>query len=152
MERVAPAAEGFGPVASAQGDKEAQNSMNQDTEDLDFEIDFYEAVLDHVPDCVDVLMALSNDYTRRGQFAKGMSIDQRLCALRADDPIVRYNLACSHSLLGQYELSIEALRQAILLGYNDVGFLQKDPDLEGLRSDPRYATLLEQLLGQQHAS
>ncbi|MBL7222463.1 MAG: hypothetical protein ISS72_01290 [Candidatus Brocadiae bacterium] len=139
-------------MASAQGDKEVLHSMNSDGEDLDFEIDFYKSVLDQVPDCVDVLMALSNGYTRQGQFAEGLSIDERLCVLRSNDPIVRYNLACSHSLLGQYELSIEALRQAVVLGYSDVGFLQKDPDLEGLRTDPRYATLLEQLLGQQPAS
>jgi tetratricopeptide (TPR) repeat protein len=123
-------------------------SPGADGEDLDFEIAFFEAILQKLPNSVDVLMALSNNYTRQGLFEKGMTMDKRLCKIRTRDPIVRYNLACSYSLLGQLDESFDALQQAVTLGYRDLAFLQKDPDLEGMRRDPRYARFLERLLHQ----
>jgi tetratricopeptide (TPR) repeat protein len=112
-------------------------------EDLDFEIAFYEGILEHLPDSTDVLMALGNDYTQRGLFEKGLGVDKRLCELRQRDPIIHYNLACSYSLLGRIDESIQALEQAIAFGYVDLRYVQQDPDLENLRRDPRYVALLE---------
>ncbi len=82
-------------------------ARSAEEEDLDFEIEFYEAVLQRAPNSVDVLMALSNNYTRRGFFEQGLGIDRRLCKLRANDPIVHYNLACSYSLLGRNGEALE---------------------------------------------
>jgi tetratricopeptide (TPR) repeat protein len=126
-------------------------ARSAEEEDLDFEIEFYEAVLQRAPNSVDVLMALSNNYTRRGLFEQGLGIDLRLCELRANDPIVHYNLACSYSLLGRSGEALEALAQAVRLGYSDFAFMQEDPDLEGVRSDPRYAPFLENLMRQDAA-
>lgn len=121
-------------------------------EDLEFEISFFEAILAQVPDSVDVLMALSNNYTRQGHFDKGLATDQRLCQLRDHDPIIHYNLACSYSLLGRLGESLDALQHAVGLGYSDLAFMQEDPDLESIRRDPRYAAFLESLHRQQPTS
>ena len=118
----------------------------EEAEDLDFEIEFYERVIERSPDCVDVLMALGDDYTKAGRYREGLEIDLKLAKLRANDPIVHYNLACSHSLLGQIDEALEALRRAIDLGYRDFAHMQRDPDLENLRRDPRYLALLEEAL------
>jgi len=121
-------------------------------EDLDFEISFYEEILQRLPDSVDVLMALGNDYTRRGLIEKGLNVDQRLCQLRQSDPIIHYNLACSCSLLGQADEALDALTHAIEFGYRDLEYMQQDPDLENVRQDPRYLVLLEHALRQQLTS
>jgi len=121
-------------------------------EDIEFEIAFYERILEQVPESVDVLMALGNDYTRRGLVAEGLAVDERLCQIRAGDPIVRYNLACSYSLLGKVDQAIETLAKAIKLGYRDFGHMQRDRDLEGIRQDPRYLALLEDVLRQRLTS
>jgi len=112
-------------------------------EDLDFEIAFFEEVLEQLPDSVDVLMALGNDYTQRGLFEKGLCVDQRLCELRRRDPIIHYNLACSYSLLSRVDDSLKALEQAVAYGYDDFRYIQQDPDLANVRTDPRYVALLE---------
>ena len=52
--------------------------------------------------------------------------------------MVQYNLACSYSLVGQYEQAVSALDQAIDRGYTDFRWLSEDPDLEALRSQPEY--------------
>lgn len=117
-----------------------------DAEGLDFEIAFYEEILERLPESVDVLMALGNDYTRRGHHEKGLTVDERLCKLRDRDPVVHYNLACSCALLGRVDEAFLALQQAIGFGYDDFAHLQRDPDLTNLRQDPRYIALLEQAL------
>lgn len=121
-------------------------SPGEDDEDLEFEIPFYEGILSHLPDSVDLLMALGNDYTQRGLFEKGLGIDQRLCQLRRRDPIVHYNLACSYSLLARVDEALGALQQAIAFGYDDFRYIQQDPDLEHVRGDPRFVALLESAL------
>ena len=106
--------------------------------DLDFEIDFYERLLKEKPRFVQALIALGEAYTKKGFFKKGLLIDTRLAKLRPHDATVRYNLACSYSLLGEIEKALQQLRLSIRLGYADFEHMDKDPDLENLRQDPRY--------------
>lgn len=109
---------------------------------LEFEIHFYEKLLSAYPDFVDVLIPLGNAYTRRGLYEKGLEIDLRLTRLRGNEPLTWYNLACSYSRLKRIDESLEALRRAFELGYRDVNYLQKDPDLLNLRQSTKYHQLL----------
>jgi len=106
--------------------------------DLDFEIDFYERLLKEKPRFVQALIALGEAYTKKGFFKKGLLIDTRLAKLRPHDATVRYNLACSYSLLGEIEKALQQLRLSIRLGYADFEHMDKDPDLENLRNHPDY--------------
>ena len=116
---------------------------------LDFEIGFYEKLLGAYPDFIDVLIPLGDAYTRRGLYPKGLEIDLRLTQLRSDDSLSWYNLACSYSLLSRIDESLESLRKAIALGYRDMDYVQKDPDLLNVRRSPKYRAFLESLLTQQ---
>ena len=111
-------------------------------EDLDFEITFFENILKKNPNFIEALIALGDDYTKSGRYEEGLKIDLRLAQLRADDPVVHYNLACSYSLLKMADQSLEALKKAIQLGYREFSFMQKDPDLDFIRKDPRFKKLL----------
>ncbi len=113
-------------------------------EDLDFEITFYEKILKQNPDFINALIALGDAYTKRGRYKDGLKIDKKLIKLKPDDPIVYYNLACSYSLLKMADSSLSALKKAIHLGYCDFAFVEKDPDLQFIREDPRYKELLSQ--------
>jgi tetratricopeptide (TPR) repeat protein len=121
-------------------------------EDLDFEIGFFESILERLPDSIDVLMALGNNYTRCGLLEKGLYVDERLCQLRGQDPVVHYNLACSYSLMGYSAKSIEALQKAIAYGYRNFVHMQRDPDLEGIRKEPAYLALLDRVRRQEARS
>jgi tetratricopeptide (TPR) repeat protein len=116
-------------------------------DDARFEIQFFEELLSRDPCNEEALMILGTTYTRRGEYEKGLNVDRRLVRLRPADPIVYYNLACSYCLLQQLDESLAALERAISLGYRDVPHLAKDPDLDNLRSDPRYRKLLGRLVG-----
>lgn len=110
---------------------------------LDFEIEFYEKLVTAYPDFLDALIPLGNAYTRRGLHAKGLQIDLRLTQLHGDDPLTWYNLACSYSLLNRVDESVAALRRAFELGYADLPYLQKDPDLTNTRRSPRYREFVD---------
>jgi len=113
---------------------------------LEFEIAFYERLLADHPDFVDALMAVGEAYTRRGWYEKGLQVDLKLTQLKAAEPIVWYNLACSLALLKRPDEALHALEKAIALGYDDVEYLLKDPDLASLRQSPELRRLLEQRL------
>jgi tetratricopeptide (TPR) repeat protein len=116
---------------------------NKATELLEFEVRFYEKLLSAYPDFADVLIPLGNAYTRLGLYEKGLQIDLRLIQSRGTDPLTWYNLACSYSLLHRVDESMHALRRAIELGYHDLEYLQRDPDLVNVRRSSKYRELLE---------
>lgn len=106
------------------------------------EISFYENLIKDKPDYIDALTALGDMYTKSGRYQEGLRVDKRLVKLKPIDPFVYYNLACSYSLLKMAGLALIALRKAIILGYEDFAYMNKDPDLGFVRRDPRYKKLL----------
>ena len=112
-------------------------------DDLDFEIDFYEGVLRKRKDFIPALQLLSDAYTRKGDYKKGLEIDVKLSRIRRDDPIVFYNLACDYSLLENCGKAFLSLEKAFSLGYKDISFMLQDPDLKNLRENPRFEKILQ---------
>lgn len=110
---------------------------------LDFEISFYESILKENPGYIDVLIALGDNYTKRGFYEKGLDVDIKLSGLLPHDPVVHYNLACSYSLLNKLELAFVNLEKALKLGYSDFKWMHKDPDLENVRKNSKFILLLK---------
>ena len=115
-------------------------------EDLDFEIEFYEELIQKYPHFADVLVALGESYTKKGRYEDGLKVDLELSRLRPDDPVVFYNLACSYSLLKKSDEALDALAKALKKGYSEFSFMNDDPDLAFIRSDRRYKKLLADTL------
>lgn len=114
-------------------------------EEEDFEIGFLEGVLRGDPCDESSLVLLAHLYTQRGEYAKGLAMDERLSKLRPEDRIVYYNLACSLSLLGRVDEAFEALERSVKLGYRELSHMLKDPDLEEVRQDARFGPLCRRL-------
>ena len=57
-------------------------------DDPDWEIEFFQGIVENAPNHVDALVNLGNLYTKRGEFVKGLEVDRRLVKLRPEDPIV----------------------------------------------------------------
>ncbi|MDP3980841.1 MAG: hypothetical protein Q8Q33_05450 [Chlamydiota bacterium] len=113
--------------------------------DLEFEIAFYEKLLEKDPFFIDALIPLAEDYTRIGEFEKGLKTDQTLARLEPNNPVIHYNLACSLSLSGEMETAIHTLERAVELGYRDFSHMERDPDLENLRKTQFYSALKEKI-------
>ena len=111
-------------------------------EDLDFEISLYEDLLKDKPNLAAALIPLADAYTKKGLYEKGLQADLRLVALRPDDDIVHYNLACDYSLLQNADTSLRHLERSIELGYDDFEYMNEDPDLAFTRKDKRYKEMV----------
>lgn len=106
--------------------------------DLDLEITFMEGVVGRDPHFVEAWKVLSDDYSRRGRFDESLKADEHLVRMQPNDPAAFYNLACSLTLLKNYEGAASALSRAISNGFTDFKWLMKDPDLSPLRKEPPF--------------
>jgi Flp pilus assembly protein TadD len=111
---------------------------------LDFELDFFGAILDRHPEYLDVLRHHANNLTLKGRYADGLVVDKRIIHLRPHDALAHYNLACSFALMKQPDLALKTLRRAVELGYRDFRYMREDRDLESIRQDPRFRQLLRE--------
>src|ERR1043165_8967443 len=127
-----------GSEIAATSSTSASRSKREHQTQLDFELDFFEGILQRNPDYIDALRAHGNNLTLKGCYEDGLKIDRRIIELRPHDALAHYNLACSYSLLKKIDLALRTLKRAIELGYNDFRFLREDRDLDALRKDPRF--------------
>ena len=111
----------------------------------EFEIHFYESILRRKPDFIEALIAVGNLYTKKGYYNKGLAVDEKLFALRPDDPVILYNLACSYSLVGDLDRSLSTIKSAIYFGYEDLGYMERDRDLQNLRQDIRFQQFISNI-------
>jgi len=109
------------------------------------ELEFLEHVRRRCPSHRLVKEALGDLYTQTGQYVESLEVDLSLAREHPDDPHVWYNLGCSFALVGRKDEAFEALRRAIGLGYRDLDWMRKDTNLDLLRDDQRFRTLLRQV-------
>jgi adenylate cyclase len=84
-------------------------------------------------------------WCRLGQVEKGLGWGDRALALDPDDAGVLYNVACLNAVGGRAEQALAHLEHAVQNGFGHREWIEHDPDLESLRSHPRYQALLNRL-------
>ena len=67
----------------------------------------------------------------------------RALALNPDDPGTRYNAACFFTKYGETDKALDCLENSVV----SRSWIENDPDLDGLRTHPRYAAMLATLSG-----
>lgn len=116
----------------------------RDQDQLEFDIAFFDSVLERQPGYLDVLRCQAQLLSRKGLHARALELDARLVRLAPGDGVAHYNLACSLALMGYPQEAIGELRQALRQGYSDIDYLENDRDLENLRKRPEYLALLQE--------
>lgn len=114
---------------------------------IDFEIEFFECILSRDPNYIEVLMNLGDLFTKKGLHRRALQVDLRLARLRPRNATVFYNLACSYALVNKSSDAIEALQNAVSLGFRDLDFLITDPDLSAIRAHPDFQRVIADLAG-----
>jgi hypothetical protein len=117
----------------------------KDSRELDVKISFMEGIVRRDPSYVEALQILGDHYTQRGHFKHSLKVDKRLSRLQPRNPLVFYNLACSHSLNREFDRAAAALERAISLGYRDFKWLARDPDLRRLRQHPLFRMIEDKI-------
>lgn len=80
-----------------------------------------------------------------GDRDRAMEWNHRAMALGPRDTGTLYNAACLFSIMGDFDKCFECLDGAVNFGFSNRAWLETDPDLGPIRSDPRYERLLARL-------
>jgi hypothetical protein len=136
--------------AASEAPREAGHAEFQRQSQIDFDIAFYEAIVERGSDYVDVLRCLGELLSRRGLHERALAIDRRLANLAPGDCVVQYNLACSLALGGFDDEALAALKAAFNAGYRDFAHLAEDRDLDSLRDKPAFRALLRRYAAGRH--
>jgi Tfp pilus assembly protein PilF len=82
-------------------------------------------------------------YIQVGKNNKALDSLKRGVELAPHNPMAQYNLAALYSLMNQNDRSLEALDLALRNGFNNVDALRFDRDLDNVRGEPEFRTILE---------
>jgi adenylate cyclase len=108
-------------------------------------IDVIQRYLEMNPDDNRALILGANLLCFVGEQEKGLEFAERALGQDENEPTVLYNAACFYARQGDIDRSLELLARAFELGWGDRAWLETDSDLDSLRADPRYITLIESM-------
>jgi Flp pilus assembly protein TadD len=82
---------------------------------------------------------------RLGQRDQALERARRALAIDPEDAGVLYNVACFYAVAGSSEEALDHLDKAIQNGFGHREWLENDSDLDSIRDEPRFQTLLQKL-------
>ena len=95
------------------------------------------------PENVQVLLALGWCHKRTGRIDLAIEALETALAADNDEPLIRYNLACYHSVAGDKRQALAYLEQALALDPNYRLLIDHEPDFDPLRGDPEFQAVCE---------
>ena len=104
-------------------------------------IQVLESHLKKVPEDARGRTLLANDYTQVDRAEDAVREAHLAMALRANDAMVLYNVACVFGQLGRKDECMTALRKAWDAGFKDPTWARRDPDLVVVHGDPEFDRL-----------
>jgi serine/threonine protein kinase/Flp pilus assembly protein TadD len=119
----------------ALGKSEAQVKMQQR------EIEVYEGHLRKVPEDARARVLLGSNYAALKRPEDATREGNLAMALRPDDAIIMYNVACLFANMDKKPEAMRALRKAWEGGFTDPQWARQDPDLAPLHDDPEFDRL-----------
>jgi adenylate cyclase len=82
---------------------------------------------------------------RSGKRERALQYVDRAMKLRPHEFATDYNVACAYAVLEMREEALAALDRALQHGRGDLGWIEHDPDFEGLRGEPRFEAIVGRL-------
>ena len=78
---------------------------------------------------------------RLGERAASLQWAEKAVAIDPNDPGIQYNVACLFALEGETARAVDCLEAAVRAGFAHRAWVEKDPDLDSIRDDPRFKAL-----------
>lgn len=104
-------------------------------------IEEFKRALKDSPDDLRTHYEIAMAYLLCGKYALSVAHFRECLKKEPDNPIAHYNLACAYSLMNDADNAIKHLALSIEKGYKDLAHMEKDEDLDNIRTDPRYEEL-----------
>jgi non-specific serine/threonine protein kinase len=84
---------------------------------------------------------VAGDYADLGRTEDALQQLNMALTLRANEPSILYNAACTYCGLNRKAEALDALRKAWETGFRDSEWARRDPDLAVLHGDPEFDKL-----------
>jgi TolB-like protein/Tfp pilus assembly protein PilF len=104
-----------------------------------------ERVLRNSPDDIRALYMSGAAMIALGERQKGFERLEQAVELKPQDFAALYNAACSFAIAGNPERALDMLDRAVGTGRGFRAWIERDPDLDSLRSLPRFKEILARL-------
>ena len=85
---------------------------------------------------------LAATYASIGETEKALDYAERSLVIDPDDAMLLYNVCCTYTLLGRNDEAIGCLERAVDKGFGHREWIDHDPDLEPLRGNPRFQSIM----------
>ena len=105
------------------------------------EIAIFESQLKKTPEDARVRVLLAGNYAYQGRFDDAKRETDLAMALRPNDTMILYNIACTMCEMGETTEAMIALKKAWEAGYRNPTWTRQDPDLAVLHGDPEFERL-----------
>ena len=126
------------PIANALGALGKTDALNNFNHRM---IDIFETHLKKMPEDARVRVLLANSYAQNRRYEDATREANMAMALRPDDTMILYNLACVYCLMNNAKDAMNALKKARDAGYHATAWARQDPDLALLHGDPEFESL-----------
>ncbi len=103
-----------------------------------------EQQLELVPEDVRARVLLAAHHAFFGEEGAATGELQKAVALRPNDANILYNAACVYGIFQRKEEALAMLKKAKAVGYPNLDWAARDPDLACLRNDPEFNRLLQE--------
>ena len=100
-----------------------------------------EAHLLNLPEDARARVLLALDFAQLGRVEDAQREADIAVALRPNESMVLYNIACLYTTLNRKKDALDALKKAWNAGYRDAVWTRRDPDLDSLHGDPEFDRL-----------
>jgi serine/threonine protein kinase/tetratricopeptide (TPR) repeat protein len=104
-----------------------------------------ERQLELEPDNARALILGACALVTEGHTERGLEWTRRALTTAPEDPAVIVNTACVYARAGMKEEALACLEKTFGRGLGKRGWIEKDPDYDSLRDDPRFQALLNKL-------
>ncbi|MEO7136245.1 MAG: protein kinase [Gemmatimonadales bacterium] len=108
-------------------------------------IEIIERHIELNPDDARAFYLGATDLSYVGDKKRSRQWAERALAIDPTDPAVLYNVACTYAQLGFLDEALDCLDRATLLGSGHRPWVEKDPDLDPIRSHPRFAAIMTRI-------
>lgn len=84
----------------------------------------------------------ATDLAQVGRYEEAKAEAAKALELSPGDPLMLYNAACCYARMNEKKLAIDALRNSMNAGLEDIEWTKRDPDLESIRNEPEFIELM----------
>jgi TolB-like protein/class 3 adenylate cyclase/Tfp pilus assembly protein PilF len=119
------------------GEKEKYSELMENA----FEV--FPRYLSKYPDDARAHMYHAVTLTLNGKDQQARDEAAKALELSPDDPVMMFNAACFYARLGEKELALKMVINAVSIGFEQYEWLRRDPDLDSIRNEPEFVEILK---------